>query len=158
MAADDTYAKEIKRLHGGDYLLRENGVLSVKQYHRFHSDTERFKGYSEEELIDAIDENFRNAVQLEWAKDDEYEYEHLADLSGGLDSRMNLWVAHEMKPIHANVLTYSQAGYLDQTISEQIAYYWKDELIFKPLDDATFLYDIDIATELLGGGAACMPA
>ena len=42
---------------------------------------------------------------------------------------------------------------MDQMISEQIAYYWKDELIFKPLDDATFLYDIDIATELLGGGS-----
>ena len=153
MAADDTYAKEIKRLHGGDYLLRENGVLSVKQYHRFHSDTTRFKDCSEDEIIDAIDKSFRNAVQLEWAKDDEYGYEHLADLSGGLDSRMNLWVAHELKPVHANVLTYSQAGYLDQKISEQIAYYWKDELIFKPLDDATFLYDIDIATELLGGGS-----
>lgn len=153
MAADDTYAKEIKRLHGGDYLLREKGALSVKQYHRFHSNMQRFKDYSEDELINAIDESFRKAVQLEWDKDDEYGYEHIADLSGGLDSRMNLWVAHELKPMHANVLTYSQAGYLDQKISEKIAFYWKDELIFKPLDDASFLYDIDIATELLGGGS-----
>ena len=153
MAADDTYANEIRRLHGGDYLIREKGVLSVKQYHRFHSNTERFKDYTENDLINVIDESFRNAVKLEWDKDDEYGYKHLADLSGGLDSRMNLWVAHELKPVHANVLTYSQTGYLDQMISEQIAYYWKDELIFKALDDASFLYDIDIATEMLGGGS-----
>lgn len=153
MASDDTYAKEIKRLHGGDYLLREKGVLSVKQYHRFHSNTESFRDYSEDELIDIIDQNFKNAVQLEWDKDDEYGYQHIVDLSGGLDSRMNLWVAHELKSVHANILTYSQSGYLDEIISEQIAYYWKDELVFKPLDDASFLYDIDIATEMLGGGS-----
>ena len=64
---------------------------------------------------------------------------------------MNYWVAHELTNCHPLVLTYSKAGYLDETIAENIAHKWRDEIVFKALDDATFLYDIDENTGLLGG-------
>jgi asparagine synthase (glutamine-hydrolysing) len=63
-------------------------------------------------------------------KDDEYGYRYLADLSGGLDSRMNLWVAHEMQNRHMTVLTYCKEGYLDEIIARAIADHWKDEFLF----------------------------
>jgi len=151
IATDETYANEIKRLHGGDYLVFQNGKLEVKTYHRFEKHTERFEGQTEAQIIDEIDRVFRNAVDLEWRKDDEYGYRYLADLSGGLDSRMNLWVAHEIQNRHMTVLTYCKEGYLDEIIARAIADYWKDEFLFKPLDDASFMYDLDDNTNLLSG-------
>lgn len=151
IATDETYANEIKRLHAGDYLVFQDGNLFVKNYHRFEKHTERMDGKTEEQIIDAIDHAFRNAVALEWGKDDEYGYGHLADLSGGLDSRMNLWVAHEMQDRHMTVLTYCKEGYLDEIIARAIADYWKDEFLFKPLDDANFMYDLEDNTFLLSG-------
>lgn len=49
------------------------------------------------------------------------------------------------------VLTYCKDGYLDELIAKEIADYWKDEFIFKPLDDAAFMYDLEDNTCLLGG-------
>ena len=151
IATDETYANEIKRLDGGNYLVFQNGKLEVKTYHRFEKHTERFEGKTETQIIDEIDRVFRAAVALEWGKDDEYGYRHLADLSGGLDSRMNLWVAHEMRDRHMTVLTYCKEGYLDEIIARSIASYWKDEFLFKPLDDAAFMYDVEENTNLLSG-------
>ncbi len=151
MAGNDTYANEIKRLHGGDYLIVSSEGIEVKTYHRFEAHPERLSGKTETDIIDLIDNAFRQAVKMEWEKDDEYDYKHLADLSGGLDSRMNLWVAHEMKDRHLTVLTYSKEGELDESISKAIAAYWNDELLFKPLDDISFMRDIDENTALLGG-------
>lgn len=151
VATNETYANEIGRLGGGEYLVFKNGEARIKKYHRFEKHPDRFAKSTESEMIDAIDAAFRNAVRLEWGKDTEYGYKHLSDLSGGLDSRMNYWVAHEMCPCRSLVLTYSKAGYLDETIAEAIAQKWNDELIFKALDDISFLYDIDENVEMLGG-------
>lgn len=151
IATDETYANEILRLHGGDYLVFQNGNLEVKNYHRFEKHTDRFESMTEDQIVDEIDNVFRNAVALEWGKDDEYRYKHLADLSGGLDSRMNLWVAHEMQDRHMTVLTYCKKDYLDETIAKSITEYWKDEFRFMPLDDAAFMYDLEDTTELLSG-------
>jgi asparagine synthase (glutamine-hydrolysing) len=151
VVTNETYANEIKRLYGGDYLVYQNGKLEVKTYHRFGKHTERFEGKTEAQIIDEIDRVFRNAVALEWGKDDEYGYRHLADLSGGLDSRMNLWVAHEMQDRHMTVLTYCKEGYLDEIIAKEITDFWNDDFLFKPLDDAAFMYDLEDNTDLLSG-------
>jgi len=151
IATDETYANQIKRLHGGDYLIWKNNDLQIKAYHRFEKHPERFSGISEDEIVNEIDRGFCKAVQLEWDKDGEYGYSHLADLSGGLDSRMNVWVAHELSKKKATILTYCKEGYMDEIVARQIAEYWKDDLVYKALDDATFLYDIDENTSMLGG-------
>ena len=151
IATDETYAKEIKRLNGGNYLVFQNGKVEVKTYHRFEKHTERFEGQTEEQIIDEIDRVFRMSVSMEWGKDNEYGYRHLADLSGGLDSRMNLWIAHEMQKRHMTVISYSKKGYLDETVAKEITDYWNDEFIFMPLDDAVFMYDLKDNTNLLSG-------
>lgn len=151
VANDETFANEIRRLHGGCYLVYENNKLELKTYHRFKKHPSRYQGKTESELIQLIDNCFRKAVELEWRKDDEYGYSYLADLSGGLDSRMNIWVAHELQDRHITVLTYSKSNELDELIAKQITKYWNDELLFKPLDDISFMYDVDENTRLLGG-------
>ena len=149
--ADNTYAREIKRLDAGCYLVIENNMIQKKQYHRFKRDTIKLSGCSENEIVELIDSTFRAAVKREWDKDDEYGYRHIADMSGGLDSRMNVWVAHKLKSRHIQLLTFCKGGYLDEKIAKDIARYWKDEIIVKQLDDASFMYDIDDITEHLSG-------
>jgi len=151
MEGNSTYAKEIKRLRGGTYLRAEKGKAEVLEYHMFRKHPERFRGKSEGEIIDALDKAFRRASEMEYAKDDEYGCEHLVDISGGLDSRMNMWVAHTMRRRHLHLMTYSKADYLDEKIAKEIAGYWNDELLVKPLNDASYLYEIDEITFLNGG-------
>ena len=151
VATDETYAEQIKRLHGGDYLVWENNSLTIRKYHRFEKHPDRFTDVSEDEYVEVIDQEFQKAVSLEWSKDEEYGYDHVADLSGGLDSRMNVWVAHVLSQRRATILTYCKDGYIDEIVAKQIADYWGDEVFFKPLDDASFLYDIEENTAMLGG-------
>lgn len=151
MEHDDTYAKEIKRLRGGTYLVYQQGKCEVKAYHTFKKNHQRFVGKSEMEIIEELDNVFREAVALEYAKDEEYGYQDLADMSGGLDSRMAAWVAHTIKPRHMQLLTYCKANYLDELIAKEIAQYWKDELLVKPLDDMAFEYDVDEMTYMNSG-------
>lgn len=151
MERDNTFAKEIRRLRGGTYLCVKGGKVEVKQYHTFHKHSDRFFDKSEDEIISLLDEAFRHTVDLEYKKDDEYGYKHLVDMSGGLDSRMGAWVAHVLKPRHMQLLTYCKANYLDEKIAKQIAQYWNDEILVKPLDDLSFIYDIDEVIAANGG-------
>lgn len=143
MEGERTYAQEIKRLRGGQYIKYVDGKLEVKEYFMLHHHPERFAGKSDAEIIEELDAAIRHASELEYAKDEEYGYEHFSDLSGGLDARMNMWVAHTMKPRHIQFMTYCKANYLDEIIAKQLAAHWHDEIIVKPLDDVSFLYEID---------------
>ena len=143
MESDGTYASQIRRLLGGTYLRIEKGEAQVLRYFRLEKHPERFEGQSEDQIIDALDAEFRRAVDAEYRKDEEYGLKHLADISGGLDSRINTWVAHEMSPRHLQLITYSKNNYLDERIAKEIAVHWKDELLFRQLDDASYLYELD---------------
>lgn len=141
METEVTYAQEIKRLRGGTYLCVNSRGIEIKKYHTFQIREE--EGCTEEEWIARIDQAFYSAVNMEYAKDAEYGYRFLADLSGGLDSRMNVWVAHEQAERNLLCLTYCRSDYLDEQIAKEISRYWGDELLVKPLDDCRFLYDVD---------------
>ena len=151
MEGDSTYAQEIKRLRGGQYLIYRDGCVSVKEYYFLHKHPERFADKTEDQIISELDDAFRKASELEYAKDEEYGYRHLSDLSGGLDARMNMWVAHTMKPRHMQFITYCKANYLDEIIAKQLAAHWNDEILVKPLDDVTYLYEIDEIVFMSGG-------
>lgn len=151
MIDDTTYAKEIKRLIGGTYLYVTHNCVEEKTYHVFKKNTQKFKNKSDEELVNEIDKAFTAAAKLEYDKDLEYGYAHLTDISGGLDSRMTLWVAHTLGYGSMQLITYCKGNYLDEIIGKQIASYWKDEILVKQLDDAQYLYDIDEIVFMNGG-------
>ena len=151
MEADRTYAQEVRRLRGGTYLRVRRGRAEVREYHRFEKHPERFAGKTDAEILQAMDEAFRRAVEREYAKDEEYNAHHFAEISGGMDARMSMWTAHTMKPRHIQLLTYGMSGYLDERYSRQIAEHWQDELFIKPLNDGSFFFDIDTNTFMLGG-------
>lgn len=140
MLDDSTFVQEIRRLMPGCYGDIFNGNIEITNYYRIPHQEEAM---SWEEAVERIDDAFRQAVDREFAKDREYGYRHLVDLSGGLDSRMVTWVAHDLGYRDQMNVSYSKAGYLDSTISAGIAEFLGHEYLFKPLDDAVWMYDMD---------------
>lgn len=145
---DITITNEIKRLMVGHGALVQNEKLT---FEKFYTLTNIPIEISEEEAIEQIDKRFREAVQLAFEKDKEYGYKHVASLSGGLDSRMTVWVAHDLGYTNQLNLTFSQSNYLDETIPKQIAADLKHEWLFKALDNGNFLKNIDETTQITGG-------
>lgn len=150
MLDDSTFVKEIHRLLPGQLVHIENGQVKKENYYRISDKEEQM---SEEEAVERIDEAFREAVRREFEKDREYGYRHLVDLSGGLDSRMVSWVAHDMGYTGQLNVTYCRSGYLDEKISGRIANYLGHEYLFKPLDDIKWMYDIDEIVSRNNGSA-----
>lgn len=140
MLDDSTFVKEIHRLLPGQFVRIKNGRAEVERYYMIPDGEIQM---SESEAIERIDSAFREAVRREFEKDREYGYRHLVDLSGGLDSRMVSWVAHDMGYTDQLNVTYCRYGYLDEKISGRIAGYLGHEYVFKPLDDIGWMYDID---------------
>ena len=108
---------------------------------------------TQEEAVEGIDKYFRQSIKRAFEKDREYGYRHIACLSGGLDSRMTVWVAHQMGYTDQLNITYSQSGYLDFSIAQQIATDLHHDWLFKPLDGGDCIKDIDAITAITYGSA-----
>ena len=145
---DLTITNEIKRLLIGHSIQINNSKLSLSKFFQLSNKEIEI---SEEEAIESIDQRFRKSVKLAFEKDLEYNYEHTASLSGGLDSRMTVWVANELGFKNQNNLTFSQSDYLDETVAKEIARDLKHEWIFKYLDNGTFLKNLEEITKITGG-------
>ena len=152
MLGDDTLCDDIHKILPGNYLCIQDGNLEMINYYKLPPS--KLEGnVDEDEIIENLDIKFREAIQLQFEKDREYSYKHLVTLSGGLDSRMTSWVAHQMGYVDQINLTYSQSDYLDETIPKKIAADLRHEWIFKALDNGTFLKDIDEISTISGGNA-----
>lgn len=149
MLEDFTLCSEIKKLRSGSYIKIEEGSFSIERYYRLPEIYDQT--ISEDEAIERVDELFRNAISLQFEKDKEYGYKHLVALSGGLDSRMTSWVAHDMGYTDQLNFTFSQSGYLDETIAKEIASDLKHEWIFKALDNGLLLKNIEEIINYSGG-------
>lgn len=153
MLDNSTFVQNIYRLLPGKYAELQEGSLGIKRYYMIPHCIEDI---SESVAIDRIDKTFRQAIAREFEKDREYGYHHLVDLSGGLDSRMVTWVAHEMGYVDQLNVTYCKAGYADQKIAEQISGHLGHEYLYKALDDVKWMYDVDEMTNRNNGAAVCL--
>ncbi len=140
MLEDYTLIREIRKLNAGKYIKIEDGDFQVLTYYEIDNTPDYSQ--SEEEIIQNIDRLFRNAVKLEFEKDREYGYKHIASLSGGLDSRMTVWVAHELGYTEQLNVTFSQTDYWDETIAKEIARDLEHEWLFYALDNGIYLKNI----------------
>ena len=141
MTADHTLIQGVQKLEAGHYLEWDGNQLVLKQYHSFRI-SKKEPAPSEEEMIDNLDRLFRRAVKRGFEKDREYGYKHIASLSGGLDSRLTIWVAADLGYTDNLVaIEFGKAGYLDEAIAKKVAHSLGIELIIKPIDDARFLLD-----------------
>lgn len=143
-----TIVNEIKRLKVGHYGVYENGRVNQIEYWKL-SNTENLS--NETDAIEGIDFYFKQALKQAFEKDIEHGLRHIVSLSGGLDSRMTTWVAHELGYTEQMNITFSQSDYLDEKIPKQISSDLKHEWLFKSLDNGLFLEDIDEITRISGG-------
>lgn len=150
MIENHTLINEIKKLNAGKYAKIVDGRLTIETYYTL--DNSPNNDETENDIIENMDRLFRNAVRLEYEKDKEYGYKHFAGLSGGLDSRMNVWVAHDMGYTKQLNWTMSQCDYLDEIIAKSIARDLKHEWLFKSLDNGNYLINlIDEITDIQFG-------
>lgn len=148
---DKTPLEKVKKLLDGHYLQIDLNGLTCTQTEYFSlADVAAFSG-SKGAAIDQIHSIFTDSVLLEYEKDDEFGKNHLALLSGGLDSRVAMMYAlqNNLKP--DNALCFSQSAYFDHTISEKIAADHNIHYEFIPLDGGQFLKKIDELTEISEG-------
>ncbi|MCF6147993.1 MAG: asparagine synthase [Candidatus Kuenenia sp.] len=141
MIEDFTLINEAKKLKPGNYLKIEDGKFLCAQYHRFG--TVDYRHDSKKKIIDTLDELFINAVKSEYEKDLEYGYKHIATLSGGLDTRMNVMTANKLGYRDILNITFAQSNYYDERISKKIATDLGYEYLFCSLDTGNYLKDIE---------------
>ncbi len=153
MPDDSTVCREVKRVLPGNIVeIMPDGNVEIKRY--FKPDNTKIQtDMSFDDAVEGVDLYFRQAIKREFEKDIEYGYRHLVDLSGGLDSRMTSWVAHEMGYNEQINITYCQKDYLDFKIAQRIACDLRHKFIFMPLDDFKWMEDIEQNVLLLNGSA-----
>lgn len=149
MLEEHTLVAQVKRLMPGNFLIFENNKLEIANY--FHLKNIHKTTDSKKQIIDNIDALFGNAVRLQFEKDKAYGYGHAATLSGGLDSRMTILVAHKIGYTNQLNFTFSQEGYLDEKIARKIARDYGHEFIFKSLGSGDYLKEIDPTVRLNDG-------
>lgn len=142
MIDERTLFQEIKRVLPAE-MVRFSGSGGTERslYHRF---SYKARDISFEDAVELVDEGFRKAVGRCLEKDREYGVqEHLADLSGGLDSRMTSWVAHDLGGGPLVLLNYCQSHSDELDCASRVAEALGGQFLHKQLDDVSFLYEID---------------
>lgn len=148
---DNTLLKDVKKLMAGHYLCIKNNVMEKYQYHRFSNKPNN--EINKQTAIEGIDKYFKQAIKRAFDKDLEYGYNHIVTLSGGLDSRMTAWVAHQLGYTKQLNITFSQSNYLDFQVAQNIARDLRHEFLFKFLDNGTCIYELDNITPITMGSA-----
>lgn len=101
---------------------------------------------SMEEAAETFDRLFTAAVKAQFDKNIEYGYDQRIALSGGMDSRACLLKAVACGyDRNITCVTYSQAGSIDYTVSQQIAFDNHLDYLFYPMDAAVFMNRLDDA-------------
>lgn len=98
-----------------------------------------------------VDILFRAAIKKAFERDASKKNTSLVSLSGGLDSRMTSWVAHEMGYTDQLNLCFAQQNSLDHTIAQKIGRDLNHKWHFMPLDGGDMLRDLDEVTQHTGG-------
>lgn len=139
MFEKETLVTQVERLHAGEFITIDENTMSVGAYQNFNDISILID--NKKQAIDLLEESFSFALNLEYQKDLEYNYKHLATLSGGLDSRMNVMLAYK-QGYKNDVFCFSESGYLDESISREIAQKLDLKYEFIPLDGGNYFKNI----------------
>lgn len=142
--------ESVYRLTAGKYLTVESDENYKEiRYHMFHNVPEH--DMSLDECIEEFDKRFRKAVDRIFSKNEEYGYKPECDLSGGLDSRMVTWIAHDLGYKKLLNVCYCQSNKIDHKTSQKIAHDLGNDYFFLPMDEGNILMDVDEVVDKFGG-------
>lgn len=146
-----TPIQNIQKLLDAHYLEIDANSFTYIEIEYFNlAETPIFSG-TKDKAIDHIHHIFTDAILMEYKKDTEFGKDHLALLSGGLDSRVAMMYALQNDQKPGNALCFSHSNYYDHTISEKIAADYDIHYEFIPLNGGQFLKKIDELTEISEG-------
>ena len=148
---DKTPLQNVRKLLDGHFLEIDLPTGKIEEKCYFDLLEIPFFNKSKETAIDQIHQIFTESVLLEYEKDTELGTDHLALLSGGLDSRVAMFYALQNNQKPGNALCFSQSNYFDHSISEKIAEDYDLHYEFITLDGGKFLKKIDHLTEVSEG-------
>ncbi|MDR0782996.1 MAG: hypothetical protein LBE83_04465 [Propionibacteriaceae bacterium] len=140
MYADYTLVDGVHRLLPGHCLEVDAQGAHASAYFQVKADEQDITA---NEAIPKLTELFTKAVALQADKNLEGGYEQYAPLSAGLDSRMTVLGLKELGYAPINAFTYCQSGEEDCLRPMEIASDWGCNWLFKALDSAEELHDID---------------
>lgn len=143
----NTFAEQIKRTQPGEMEIIQCGNANARRYHLFDN-TDPDETLSLDDAIEKVDIAFKKAVKRCFDKDLEYGYKHIADISGGLDSRMVNRVAKELGYRDITNISYAQNESKEFRCASKVSRFMGNSFIFKQLDDALFIYDIEKVVRL----------
>ncbi len=139
-SGNKTFVKGIRRLTAGQYLRISGKNVEIADYHHFSNTPYE---YNETEMIAETDRLFRQAVARVIHKNEQEHLQHFFPLSGGLDSRMTQWIAHQIATQPIFNYTYSQSGHYDHLLPKEISRALGNDWQFFPLDGGAYITDID---------------
>ena len=138
---DYTLVSEIKKITAGHYLTANKTGVEIKEYHNYYREIKH--NQLTDELLEEIDNRFRKSIDLEYEKDNECMFNHLATLSGGLDSRLNVMLAHKYGFDDIVALTFSEGFKSDELTARKISNDLSLKHIILLLNNGFQLYDIE---------------
>jgi len=148
MIENQTLVSEIYKLGGGEYLVFKDDILTTSRYYDFNKVPITIN--TKKKAVAQINEVFIDALHLEYQKDEEYNYNSIATLSGGLDSRMNVMLAQKLG-YKSTTFCFSQSNYADETIARKIANDLNLDFKFIPLDDGDYLKNLSQMVSINNG-------
>ncbi|GGG42986.1 asparagine synthase-related protein [Epilithonimonas arachidiradicis] len=151
MLENQSPINQVFKILDGYYLEIELKNQSVVEKKYFDLEKTEYFKENKKNAIQELNSIFSENVLWEYQKDNELNSKHFTLLSGGLDSRMALLYAEKLNEKPDEAFCFSQSGYLDETISRQIAKDYKIPYTFQPLDRGDYLAYIDKLTELSEG-------
>ena len=101
------------------------------------------KEISVDDAIENLNTSFKNGLNKIFEKNKEYNLKNLLDISGGLDSRMICYSAKNLKEENVLLDCYAQSGTKDNIISKQIAKELNYDYVFRSIDNAKCMLNID---------------
>lgn len=143
MLKDTTLCSTVKKLPPGTILSFDlkSGVAATERYYELRNTP--YITDTQETILRDMDRRFEEAIKKEYEKDREYGYRHVATLSGGLDSRMNVMKGTMLGYEEILAITFSQSDYLDEHIAKHIAADSGFDFLFFSLDNGNYLKDIE---------------
>lgn len=140
---DSTPLTDVKRLYPGHYLRIALQDYSIENVRYYIADYKQDLIINEDEAIDRLHIAFREAVKKVLSKNEEYSYKTLLDISAGGDSRMIACVAKELGANNVLMDCYAQSNCKDAKTGQQIANMLQYDYVFRSLDNASSLMNID---------------
>ena len=138
---DYTLVAEIKKVKAGHYINADKTGVKIEKYHDYHRSVSYHKITND--LLEEINTRFKSSIELEYEKDKEYGFDHIATLSGGLDSRSNVMLAHKYGYENITCLTFSEGFKSDELTPRKITGDLKLKHMILLLNSGFQLYDVE---------------